>query len=190
MSHDHLPDNLFTSRPAPEQMKVKYPLLRCPPHGLGPCTIVSHDVIGADTHFAMGRTRPCPGPAKCEICEEGQQPRWRGYLFVLGKQGQLGVIELTPAAMVAIDKHFRRSRTLRGSKIRLARRNGKANGELWAEITPAPATPIQLPKAPSMKKFLATIWQMQPTAAANTETQPPRVYPRDDGPDFGDAEVA
>lgn len=184
------PNDPFTSRPAPEQMKTKYKLVRCPGKGLPPLLVLSHDVVGANTHYVSNRTRPCAGET-CTYCSDEQLPRWRGYLAVATPDlSKIAFIEVTPAVMGKIDEYFRKNRTLRGAKITLARKNGKDNGELWAELSPPPANQAALPKAPSQRTFLAAIWQMKETAAANKKTPAPKIYPPQVGPDFGDTKTA
>jgi len=139
-------------------MPIRHPLLRVPPKGLSGLTILSHDTVGTYTHYWHGRTQPCPGE-QCEACDDNQLPRWRGYLYVMsGRSESIGVLELTPAAMAAIDKAFRQHRTLRGCRLAIERKGGKPNGELRAHLTPPPKDVSYLPKAPSLKKYLAKLW--------------------------------
>lgn len=190
MATNPKPNDPLTSRPPPDQMKSKYRLHRVPGKGFPPLIILSHDTVGANTHFAGGRTRPCPGD-QCAICEGGQLPRWRGYLaFTTPRLDTIGFVELTPAVMDTVDKFFRRNRTLRGARVTLTRKNSEANGELWCKIEPPAAAQAELPKAPSTRKFLTALWQLQETEVKTRSRKPPTVYRGDDGPDFGDSEVA
>lgn len=190
MATQRKPHDVFSSRPPEEQMKSKYALIRVPGKGYPPVVALSHDVLGANTHFAHGRTRPCTGD-DCTLCTDETLPRWRGYLAVATPDlSRIAFVELTPACMKRVDEYFRKHRTLRGATLTFARKNGRDNGELWVAIKPPPANQPALPKAPSTRKFLEALWQLKPTAAQRAETDPPRVYPRHEGPDFGDAEVA
>lgn len=179
----------FTSRPGAEDMKSKMNVLRVGPKGVGPVVVISHDTLGAYTHYAHGRTRPCPG-ATCGICADGEQPRWRGYLVIASQDLQeLRVLEVTPAVMPKIDQHFREHRTLRGAKIVLRRKNERANGELWIGIQAKPANSAALPKAPSLEKFLNAMWGLTKKAGTDQAQPAPKIYPAEQGPDFGE-EVA
>lgn len=179
----------FSSRPQPEDMKSKMQVLRVGPKGVGPLIVLSHDTLGAYTHYAHGRTRPCQG-ASCGVCTDGEQPRWRGYLVVATTDLQeMRVLEVTPAVMPKIDQHFREHRTLRGAKIGLRRKNERANGELWISIQAKPANAAALPKAPSIEKFLNAMWGLHEAAGSARKEEPPKIFDGDDGPDFGDAKV-
>lgn len=184
------PTDPFTSRPPEDQMKSKYALIRVPGKGYPPVIALSHDVLGANTHYSHGRTRPCAGE-DCQYCEEEQLPRWRGYIAVATPDmARVAFIELTPACMKRVDEYFRRHRTLKGATLSFKRKNDRDNGELWVAIKPPPANQPALPKAPSTRKFLEALWQLKPAAAAKSNAAPPRVYPPEDGPDFGDEQVA
>ena len=179
----------FSRRPSQEQMKRKLDLIRVPASGIPLRVILSHDVLGCDTHYAKGRTRPCPGE-NCEQCEKGEAPRWRGYLMVATKDlEEIQVLEVTPAVMPKLDAHFREHRSLRGAGINLERKNGKANGELWCRIAAKPKQAPALPKAPRLENFLNAMWGLKQKAGTDKATEPPRIYPADEGPDFGEQKV-
>jgi len=160
MAKPTVPTTIFRHRPSTDQMPQQLPLLRVPPKGLSGLVILSHDIVGCDTHYWRGRTRPCEAP-NCDACQANQRPRWRGYLAVMSQRTEkIGVIELTPAAVAPVDRAFRQARTLRGCQIALARKNEKPNGQLFAQISVPNETKEHLPKAPNLKTYLAKLWDL------------------------------
>lgn len=183
-------DPVFSRRPNQADMQSKLRVFRVPPQGTQPLIVLSGDTLGAYTHYTRGRTKPCPGD-NCSLCDDSEQPRWRGYLVVTSKSlAELRVLELTPAVMPKLDEHFREHRTLRGAIVRLTRKNGKPNGELWIEIQAKPAHQAELPQPPNLTAFLRAMWGMSKQAKQTRSEDPPKIFPAQEGPDFGDAEVA
>lgn len=167
-------------------MPIQYDLFRVPAKGMGRAIVVSHDVVGADTHYWRGRSQPCSGD-KCEACEDGQSPRWRGYLAVMSpKSGRVVILEITAAAAGAIEAYFNKHRTLRGAGIVAERVGQKPNGRLRLMLTPPAAEIDQLPKAPQIQRLLARIWGLnQDRTATGVDEQKLRLAKDDGGPDFG-----
>lgn len=151
----------FCRRPPPEKMPVSYRLKRIPPEGANGLIILSHDVVGAMVHYSGGRTRCCLGE-DCEADHQKCRIEWRGYCFVYSpKKQEVLCIEVTPAAMAPIDQAFREYRSLRGCKINFQRRGNLKNGQLASQVF-APAKNLNgLPEAPSLRKFLCRVWQVE-----------------------------
>lgn len=158
MAEHEFEESRLSSRPPKAEMAVKIPILRVPARGMAGARILSHDVVGSYTHYAHGRTQPCDGDG-CEYCEQGTQRRWRGYLMIVStKSGAIVSMELTAASMARIDQHFRAHRTLRGSSIRAERKGGRENGELMVFLEAKSDGELDLPKAPSQRKWLEKLW--------------------------------
>lgn len=150
----------FSRRPKPSEMPLEIEVLRTPAQGLSNVTCLSNDCLGDHTHFWRGRTKPCQRK-HCEACREGIGKRWRGYVFVeVRRTGKIYALELTPACMGEVDRWVTAHGTLRGAKFSLARRDEKPNGKLRLAISPADPLARDLPTAPSMRKFLARLWQL------------------------------
>lgn len=160
MSKPKIKKDIFSSRPPQESMPVTYQLLRVPAKGISGAVVLSHDVVGLPTHYWAGRTKPCPGD-DCPACEKNKAPQWRGYLFVLSRRtGEIICLELTPAAMRPVDDAFNRCRTLRGLEFKAWRANDEKTGKLHIQLSQHPVKDSTLPKAPSQKKFLARVFQV------------------------------
>lgn len=161
MSNPKSTPSVFSHRPKADDMPEGHDLWRVPASGIQGLTILSHDTVGAYVHYFGGRTQPCTDVG-CKACEANKQPRWRGYLFVLrGRSERTGVVELTAACMAEIDQAFSTYRTLRGCGLTLTRKGQLANGKLYADLHAPKESRVALPKAPSLEKFLAKIWDLR-----------------------------
>ncbi len=153
-------EDCFSRRPRKDQMPVRYEMERVPPGGFSGIIILSGDVSGTDVHWYGSRTKPCLRD-KCEIDHETLPPFWRGYLFCWKpRQQEIFCVEVTPAAMAAIDQAYCLYRSLRGCKMNLSRVPEIATGRMRSQLF-APAKNLDsLPEAPSLRKYLCRVWQM------------------------------
>ena len=131
--------------------------------------ILSHDIVGADTHYYRSRTRVCIGAA-CAACRDKNEPRWRGYAFGLRQAQQTIVLfELTPAAMPNLHEWFCAHRTMRGLVVDFARMKGVANGRLLANNLRQYSAAAPLPSAKSIKTALTKLWRLNDQESVELE---------------------
>ena len=161
---DRISDHRFENRPRPEDLPEQWKILRASKKGTPRCVIVDEDVLGCYVHYWSGRTRPCKRE-NCEICEKGQQPRWRGYLSVITPApSQPRLLEVTPSVIGDIDRWLKQEGSLRGSLIKLTRRGNVQNGELICEIGKQAGFDVSLPPCPDVPGILARIWRLTHSA--------------------------
>ena len=154
-------DSQFSRRPNPEQMPQRFELKRIPPGGASGLICLSDDVVGSDVHYVGGRTVCCPGES-CPANHDKCRIEWRGYLFVWNPRKQEVIcIEVTPAAMAPIDQAYRDYDGLRGVKMEFTRRGEQKNGQLSSKCFAPARDKTGLPKAPSLRKFLCKVWQVE-----------------------------
>jgi len=150
----------FQNRPNSDDLPEIWKILRCPKRGTPQLAIVGADVLGCYVHYWSGRTRPC-NKVSCDICERGQQPRWRGYLPVLTPSPSTPkILEVTPSIIGDIDRWLNQEGTLRGSVIQLNRKGNVQNGELSVKIGKPAGFDVNLPDPPDVYGILCRIWRI------------------------------
>jgi hypothetical protein len=134
--------------------------------------ILSDRVLGVETHFVGGRTKPCCGDeCSCIGCQQKLQTRWKGYLVVWIANGTpQAIAELTTEAFRRCPPFHSSKTSLRGRKLKLTRPAGKPNGRVKAEVGDFVLGWQNLPLALDLECALYRIWfttrKHQPTAGA------------------------
>jgi len=124
----------------------------------------------------------------CGPCADGNEARWRGYMFVMNPRTRnVSILEVTAAPMRRIDTYFREHRTLRGALVDLDRKSGKANGELYIDISEGAIAKENLPNVPSLKLLLCKIWKLDPRTLKE-KPAPPTLLTDDDAEFDNDVE--
>lgn len=153
---------IWQRRPDDDEMSLRYELYRVPARGAKGLIILSHDVLGAYTHWWRGRTNPCTGE-NCSACAEGNRRRWHGWFMTLAPQQRRQLIfEVTAAGAAAVDAYFKEHRTLRGAVITALRVPAKENGKLILSLAKSSLQSQEIPKAAKIEDLLLKIWDMEP----------------------------
>jgi hypothetical protein len=169
----------WTRRPPKDQAQRMWRIARCPTKGSLRVVILSHDLIGRQTHYYAGRTRPCTGPV-CQACAKNQAPRWHGYIAAvdLANNNRL-VVEVTAGVAERIGNEFEIYRTLRGLRMEMTRTSPRANGRIMSRFqSPATGTGV-LPDAPDLRPILERLWEMHSLGNLDAEQQEIRAAAED-----------
>ena len=159
MAKDRNTPSIFSTRPEPRDVSIRYRIVRCGPKAPLRATILSTELVGCYTHYWHGRTLPCC-PQSCPACDESQPRRWHGYLAITGKdQLDLEILEITAAASAAFAAYLDRFPTLRGAQLRLQRVGAKANGRLDSTLWPPTESTNSLPTEPDVEAILLAMWE-------------------------------
>lgn len=168
----------FTRRPKDNDALPGWELKRPGARGRVTAVLLSHDIIGHDTHYWGGRTRPCTGET-CDACRANNATRWHGYLAATDEGLQARwIIEITAPAANQIDRIFRERRTLRGFVLILERRNQKPNGPISVKGYQGVLQNDKLPDCPDMIKKLCRIWEVHDVGVpriAKTDAHPLKI---------------
>jgi len=171
---NNLPPIRWSETPPEHTQPNHIPIYRCTKkHGhafVG--LILSHQVIGTNTHF-RGRTIPCPSPdSPCPICAQGAIPRWVGYVAALHRHtGQKVLLEVTPLIATQLAKWRQQHGSLRGTWIHLRRKQPRDTAPLeivsierWKE----PDDPT-IPENCDVQTTLERIWRTRKWTNASTQ---------------------
>lgn len=158
-------DNRFgiewTRYPAPDKAHRAWQIIRAPKTGELSLTILSHDVLGCETHYWAGRTKPCLG-ARCEPCISNQQPRYHAYVAAWEhKTKRQVIVEITADPALKLQEFFNSHRTLRGCQCFLGRTANKTNGRVSLRIHGEAPEGSIMPKGPDVAAILATLWGLK-----------------------------
>lgn len=161
MSNSNSDSLRWNRRPHVDDLPLRYPLLRVSPAGLRAIITLSGDLLGLYTHYYRGRTIPCRD-RECPGCDADHAPRWHGYLWVYSPRTKaIGVLEVTAAAVLPLDKWFRLHRTLRASELTLERVPKKPNGRLFVAVAQSPYNSEDLPTPPPLRRVLLNIFGLK-----------------------------
>jgi len=152
------PEVVWTESPTTSSEGREWRVLRVPPKGIGGLIILSHEVVGTDTHYFGGRTVP-HGKEQCNACDAGNQKRWHGYLAVWNpKAASKWILEITDAAGDTFKKMFAKRTTLRTLSFAGQRVPCKPNGTLIVRLTESDWASDGLPHAPDLRRMLMRMW--------------------------------
>lgn len=171
--------------PPPSQTTLKHDLIRCPKTATGPWLITSDRHIGCQLFWLGGRSQPHLSGDRidqdgislpnCAGCREDRPHRWNGWLCVYHEQTlKHAILEITVNCLEPIEEHLRQIGTLRGSRIKLSRQGGRANGRVTATLQRTELTLTQLPEAFDLRSELEKLWQA-PSKTAKPLIETPRV---------------
>lgn len=133
--------------------------------------ITSTNVVGVYVHYWKGRTRPHTKNATCEACENGNVPRWKGYLTLWNaRTASHWLQEITPAAYDGIKVGLNAHGELRGHGLTLARTNHKNNAPMKATVWEKTIDLRTLPPGPDIIKILFRIWDIPEWSNAACKT--------------------
>lgn len=150
----------WSRRPRPADMPNQWRIFRAKKNGFPPCLVLCDDTTGAYVHYWAGRTRLCLKSC-CQACENGQAPRWRGYVAVFcGQTRKFGLLELTPACVPTIERYLESYGTLRGAVFTLSRKGRKDNGEIELVAERKADIAGDLPRSPDVIGHLLRIWRI------------------------------
>jgi hypothetical protein len=156
-------------RPDQAGTLLDFQIFRVPAAGEKGLVILSHDIVGADTHFYRNRTRVCMG-IDCVACRDSSPCRWRGYTFALRWQQQTVVLlEVTGAAMPNLHEWFCAHRTMRELAVDFVRMKGVANGRLIANNLRKYSHSMPLPAPKRVKDALTKLWRLNDQEALELE---------------------
>lgn len=162
----------WTNRPPEGEYSDAYRLIRVPATTPIMGIVTSADIIGTQTHFWRGRTRPHT-QTHCEACEAGNEPRWHGYVSIMGtKTGEHAILELTPTTVKTIEKWIAEHGSIRGATIIASRLGKKINGRILVQLKPTIDQARELPKPIDIPKALLRLWQQTPTTEPEPKTHP------------------
>jgi len=148
----------FDSAPPTEPNRHALPIKRTPTGRAIVGIITCHDLIGTNTHFHRGRTRPCT-KEDCPACGDGIPFRWHGYVSLWNpKTKEHVILELTARMAERIAEYRQTTGTLRGARLRCQRVNLSPNAKAMVEIGPENVEALRLPPPPDLVKCMATIW--------------------------------
>lgn len=171
--------------PPKSQTTLKHDLIRCPKTATGPWLITSDRHIGCQLYWLGGRSQPhlgghTIGPdgvdrKNCNGCRDDRPHRWNGWLCVYDERTlRHAILEITVNCLEPIEEHLRQCGTLRGSRIKLSRQGGRANGRVVATLQRTDLTLTQLPEAFELRTELEKLWQA-PSRIAKPLIETPRV---------------
>lgn len=144
--------------PPDDPRGTSLPLLRCPPNRALVGTIVSHDLVGCNTHYYRGRSIPCD-QGQCPACEDGMPWRWHAWVGLwLDATGKIVLLELTAAACEPLKTYREAYGTLRGCRLKAQRANSSPNSRVILQTKPADLEKITLPAEPNVLNALSIIW--------------------------------
>ena len=147
--------------PPKESRSIVWQIRRTPTGKKAGGLILSHRLVGTHTHFWHGRTRPC-NQTSCEACDQGQKPRWHGYLALTDRElKERWITEIPALAADAVDRYFGEHRTLRGAWINLGRVNNKPNGRVVCSLRDSGVAAGLLPEGPTLQPILMRMWEVR-----------------------------
>jgi hypothetical protein len=140
--------------------QIKLQLLRVKAGGSIRGIILSPHVNWTETHFFKGRTT-IHAPQDCAACENGQKPRWYGYLAILSTSSDtIALVEVTPATNAEFADWERIHATIRGAGLTLLRHGKRANGRIEAQLREPTIATRKLPDAPDVIKTMERIFEV------------------------------
>jgi hypothetical protein len=156
------------TRPPEDLQRTSYRILRAPAQGELTGLCLSAEIHGVMTHYHLGRTRPHTEPC-CQPCEEGQAPRWQGYLaLLLTRSRDLCLLEFTAAPTAPLLEYVDHHGTLRGAQLTCYRMGNRSNGRVCIRVARGDLDMFAAPPAPDVPAILARIWQVDRLIAAET----------------------
>jgi len=139
------------------------PIRRTPAFKKMLAIITSEDLIGTNTHYFKGRTRPCEGPG-CEAHLAGIPFRWHAYVAAEDIDTALHFIfETTAMGAEPFIQYREHHNTLRGCLFQAQRWKQRPNGRILIRCKPADLKDKRLPPAPDMIKCLSILWDLPST---------------------------
>ena len=148
-----------------------YRLVRTPAYKALHGIILADDLLGTFTHYAKGRTMPCP-QKECEHCNEGKPYRWHAYVPVLCLPGKEKVLlEITALAAEQLKEYRSRFCSLRGLEILVLRPSKRPNGRITIQAKASGIPESELPKPPIVERILLHIWGLDDAALGDNGRQ-------------------
>lgn len=131
---------------------------------------------GVLLHYWHGRTIPHFTDTPCEPCQDGNTPRWKGYLTLYEpKTHHHWLQEYTPAAHDGIRSALETFGTLRGHLVRLERLRPSKNAPMRSEVYLSTLPENQLPPEPNIVDLLYKIWQLEPRTTIPRQCKDPDI---------------
>jgi len=150
----------WTNRPTEQHRHPHIQLLRTPPAKILVGIVLSHDLIGCETHFYRNRTTPCAAP-NCPACDSQYPTRWHAWLAAWNqKHNAIYIFEMTAAVSEPFVDYHNHYGTLHGAMFKAWRPSRTPNGRVNVEISPADLAGITLPPAPDLPSQLSHIWSI------------------------------
>lgn len=151
---------IWHDRPELNDRPQAFTLLRTPPKGEINGIVCSEEQIGVKLHFWKGRSVPCKGDL-CEACKEGQNPRWKGYVYIWSPNSKTtAIFEFTERAFSAFDTYFTEHGTLRGAKMTARRLSKRPNGPVNITFAGGNYADSNLPQPHSLREVLLRMWEI------------------------------
>ncbi len=150
----------WTDRPSLETEDLAFRIHRTPATKPIRGIILSSHLIGTMLHFYRGRSKPCT-KEKCEACEMGQKPRWKGYLELKPADGRtVQIVEITERVFPELDREEKKHGSIRGLKIELSRLKPRANAPLHLEIKAGRIADCDLQQEHDLRAILERMWEI------------------------------
>lgn len=135
-------------------------IMRTPASQKTKAIILSTQMVGGYTHYAGGRTQPCRGQL-CRSCQEGQPPRWYGWMHIIStKLSSQAVYEITSAAAQEFLEWRKKHGALRGAMLVAERVPKKVNGRLSVRLTQGETPAENLPPEIDLRRYLESLWKV------------------------------
>lgn len=153
--------NIWHERPDQDCTRENYRIYRTPAGKEVQLLCLSSQFLGTKLHYWKGRSTPCTG-AKCEPCENGQKPRWKGYVQAYHPPTKTIVIfEFTERGWQAFHEATVKHGHLRGLRFTAARLNRKPNGPIQITFDELREESPHLPKHGRLAEMLERIWEIK-----------------------------
>lgn len=153
----------WQDHPESNSTTKNYQIMRTPPDRTVYGVSISSNLVGAKLHYWKGRSTPCTG-AECDACQNGQRPRWKGYLAIMDpKQKLVKILEFTERCYADLNSFFQQRGTLRGAQVQFSRLNRRPNGPMQVEIAEMLFDQGLLPEEPNLREILDNIWEVRQT---------------------------
>lgn len=157
------------SAPDAEFIRVQIPKGATPTYAV----CVGNSMIGFSTHWYDERQVPHVEPVDdCVGCQNGQRPRWYGYInVILLPSRRRRILAITKGAAQHSQSLKEHDGRLRGKTIRLTRMGDGPRAPVKAEVYVS-REPVELPEDWDTIKALYQIWGVSPPAPKFKVTKP------------------
>jgi len=150
----------FQNDPPKDPRGTSLTLMRTPANRGLTAIILSDDLLGTNTHFYHGRTRPCNNE-ECDACADGMPWRWHAYFAIWSPSlNRAALFECTAQAAEPFKLYRDAYGTLRGCQFAAKRATTAANSRVIITTRRADLEKIHLPDAPNVIKALSIIWNI------------------------------
>lgn len=118
---------------------------------------INPQIDGLKTHFVKQKTVPCLKYPHCEACKKGRSFKWKGYAYVIFKNGHISMLEFTEKAFATLKSTVPNVRQLRGIQGYLVREKGVIRSKLIFKLHSL-QTQSELPPETPLKPTLNLIY--------------------------------